>query len=56
MNKIDYNAKKPAIKGSDVEMKDASSIKQIVSTKQKQLDFLKQMRFQLQAAGSSIPM
>ncbi len=45
MNKIDYNAKKPAIKGSDVEMKDASSNKQIVSTKQKQLDFLKQMRF-----------
>jgi hypothetical protein len=35
------NANKPAIKGSDVEMKDASSIKQIVSTKQKQLDFLK---------------
>lgn len=35
MNKVDYNAKKLAAKGGDVEMKDTSSIKQIVSTKQK---------------------
>ena len=46
MNKIDYNAKKPVtLKGGDVEMKEASSAKQMISTKQKQIDFLKQMRF-----------